>query len=100
MTFLMTLFGLLFVFFIPGFLITRILFDNIELLEKILLSILMSVGFYVFLGMFLGFNETMKNITGGLSTFNIWIYTIIINSLLLAAYLLKSKKQHHKHKKH
>jgi uncharacterized membrane protein len=92
MSFLVTIFGLLFVLFIPGFLITQILFKKSELLEKILLTVLLSIGFYVILGIFLGFNETMKNITGGLSKRNIWIYSIVINLILVVVYFIKSKK--------
>ena len=67
----MQVIAIFFIFFIPGFLITYILFPKVQIYEKILLSILLSIGFYIIIGLILGFNETMKNLTGGLTSYNL-----------------------------
>jgi uncharacterized membrane protein len=93
---LLIILGLLFIFFIPGFLITIIFFEKSEFLEKAILSVLLSIAFFVFLGVMLGFSETMKNITGGLSSLNLWIYSLGLNLLLFAYYLLRRTKKQKK----
>ncbi len=85
--------GLLFVFVIPGLLLTFIIFPKEKKLEKIILTILLSISFFVVLGLILGFNEFTYKITGGLSSFNIWLYTIIINGLLAVVYFVKHHKK-------
>ncbi len=87
-----TILGLLFVFVIPGFLITQIVFPKEKILEKIALTVLLSISFYILLGLILGFNEFTYKITGGLSEFNVWVYSIVINILLLVIYLVKVRK--------
>jgi len=83
--------GLAFGLFIPGFLLTKIIFNNQEILETIAFSIAFSIAIDIFLGLFLGANETMFNITGGITEFNVWYYLIIISIILGFIYLLKHK---------
>jgi len=90
---ILTILGLLFVFAIPGFLVTMIFFEKSDKFEKTILSIILSISFYVLLGVFLGFNETAKNLTGGLSTFNLWIYSLVINIALLVIYIIKKRNK-------
>lgn len=53
--------GLLLVVFIPGFLLTMILFRNISLIERVLLAIGLSFLLDIFLGFLLnGFNAINK----------------------------------------
>ena len=87
-----TILGLLFIFVIPCFLLTQIIFPKEKKLEKIALTVLLSISFYIVLGLVLGFNEFTYRITGGLSEFNVWIYSIVINILLLVIYLVKVRK--------
>jgi len=83
------IFGILFAFFIPGFLLTLLLFNNLNILEEIAFSISFSLIILLFLGLFLGVNETMANLRGGITEFNLWFYLIFLTILLSGAYLIK-----------
>ncbi len=85
------LIGLAFALFIPGFLLTKVLFKDQEILEMIAFSIAFSIAIDIFLGLFLGANETMFEITGGITELNVWFYLIIITIILGIVYLLKWK---------
>ena len=82
-------FGLLFALFIPGFLLTLIFFKELELIEKIGLGMVLSICVDIALGLFLGYNETMKNLTGGIIARNIWIGLILISVILGIVYYFK-----------
>ena len=82
--------GLLFVFVIPGFLLTQIFFKKEKILEKVFLTVLLSVMFIVVLGLVLGFNELTFRLTGGLE--RLWVYVIVLNLILFVMYLKKEKK--------
>ena len=79
--------GLLFGLFIPGFLLTLILFKKIDLLERIALSIGLSIAVDVFVGLFLGANQTMKEITGGITEFGVWLYLIAVSIIFILIYI-------------
>lgn len=83
--------GLGFALFIPGFLLTKILFHEQEILETIAFSVAFSIAIDIFLGLFLGANETMFNITGGITEMNVWFYIMGISLILGVIYLLKWK---------
>lgn len=85
--------GLALALFIPGYLIARIFFKELSELEKVALAFVLSISIDIFLGLFLGYNETMKNITGGITAFNIWIYLTLITLILLIIYLLTMNKE-------
>ena len=87
-----TILGLLFIFVIPGFLITNIIFPKEKKPEKIILTILLSISFYIFLSLILGFNEFTYKITGGLTEFNVWLYSVVINVILVVVYYVKRRK--------
>ncbi len=87
---ILTLIGLIFLFFVPGFLIVKILFEDIKILEVVILSLMLSIGFYVFLGVFLGFSELNMKLTGGLS--KTWTYTLVINLALFVVLIYRLKK--------
>ncbi len=89
-TFIFQAFGLLFVFFIPGFLLTLLFFEDEPWHAKALFSVVISICFTVFLGLLLGFNETMKNITGGLS--KTWMYMLMFNGLLVFMNIFKMSR--------
>lgn len=84
---IMMILGVLFVFIIPGFLLTMIFFEKEPVMEKIALIVVISIGYTVVLGILLGFNKFTYRITGGLG--KLWWYVIISNLLLLAVYILK-----------
>ena len=81
--------GLAFALFIPGFLLTKIIFKEQELLETIAFSIAFSIGIDIFLGLFLGANETMYQLTGGITELNLWFYLLIITSILVVVLVLQ-----------
>ena len=88
--------GLILALFLPGFLLTKLLFDDLKILELIVLSIVFSLFIDIVIGLFLGANEAMSSITGGLTGLNIYFYilvvTIILGFILLAQNKLISKK--------
>ena len=77
------IFGLLFALFIPGFLVALIFFKELELIEKVALAFVFSICIDIIVGLFLGYNEAMKNLTGGITAFNIWIYLVVITIILI-----------------
>ena len=83
--------GLLFSLFIPGFLLTLILFKELDLIEKIGLGMVLSICIDIALGLFLGYNEYMKELTGGIIAKNIWIGLITISLGLFVIYLFQIK---------
>tara|TARA_Y100000310_G_C20570100_1_gene757573 strand:- start:187 stop:483 length:297 start_codon:yes stop_codon:yes gene_type:complete len=88
--------GLSFGLFIPGFLLTLVLFKKINPLERIVISVGLSIGIDILIGLFLGANKTMKEITGGITELNIWLYLIFISVILGVIYLARlPKKSHH-----
>ena len=89
--------GLAFGLFIPGYLLTRILFKEQEILERIALSIGLSIAIDVFVGLFLGANKTMKDITGGITEANVWFYLIAVTAILTT--ILFIQRQTSKRKK-
>ncbi len=84
-------FGLLFSLFIPGFLLTLIFFKELELIEKIGLAFVLSICVDIALGLFLGYNEYMKNLTGGITAANVWGGLLAVSFVLLAVYLVKER---------
>ena len=82
--------GLLFAFIIPGLLLTLIFFNKKELLEKIILTLVLSISFTTLVGLLLGFNELTFRLTGGLK--NLWWFVLFLNLGLLIGYLIKKKK--------
>lgn len=83
---LQAIIGLLFALFIPGYLVTLIFFKELKLLQKIALAITFSIMIDVAIGIFLGYNENMKNITGGVTSGNVWFYSLIVTGFLLVMY--------------
>lgn len=90
--------GLSFGLFIPGYLLTLILFKKIDILERIALAIGLSISIDVLVGLFLGANKTMKEITGGITEFNVWFYLIFVSLALGVVYLFQLQIEHKKKK--
>jgi uncharacterized membrane protein len=88
--------GLAFALFIPGFLLTKIIFPKQEALEMIAFSIAFSIAIDILLGLFLGANEYMADLTGGITEFNLWFYlvtiTVVLGLIFIAQNRLQSKK--------
>ena len=85
--------GLIIALFLPGYLIARIFFKEMSELEKIALAFVLSIAIDIFLGLFLGNNEQMKNLTGGITAMNLWIYLSGITLALLILYLLLNRHE-------
>jgi uncharacterized membrane protein len=81
--------------FITGYLISRIWFKELSELEKVALGFVLSIAIDIFVGLFLGYNETMKNITGGITAFNLWIYLGSITIILLIIWIIKRPEEYH-----
>jgi len=77
-------------FFIPGILLTEIFFLKEEKLFKFLTTVLLSISFFTFLGIFLGYTHLNKMLTGGLSGRNVWLYSIVF-TFIIFLYLLKER---------
>ncbi len=78
--------GAAFFFFIPGYLLTIVLFKKgITNFEKIALSIGLSLAINIFLGLLLAFNKIFISK-------NLWIYIIIISLILLIILFIEKKK--------
>jgi hypothetical protein len=85
--------GLILALFLPGYLIARTFFKELSELEKVALAFVLSISIDIFLGLFLGYNETMKNITGGITAQNLWIYLPLITVILFSIYVYKNPKE-------
>ena len=85
------IFGILFSLFLPGFIFSLVLFNDLEILERIVLSFGISVFLDVLLAFLLGISKTMKSVTGGIVSKNIWIGQMSITLVLLIIYIIKIK---------
>jgi len=81
--------GLAFALFIPGYLVALIFFKEFGTLEKIALGIILSICIDIIIGLFLGYNETMKNLTGGITAINLWIYLLVLSGILFSVYMFQ-----------
>jgi uncharacterized membrane protein len=85
--------GLFIALFFPGYLIARIFFNEIPELEKIALAFVLSIVLDILVGLFLGYNQTMKDLTGGITTLNLWIYLGSITIALVCVYVIVRKDE-------
>jgi uncharacterized membrane protein len=85
--------GLPLALFIPGYLITRIFFKELDELEKVALGFVLSIAVDIAVGLFLGYNEYMKNLTGGITAFNLWLYLGTLTIILIVVWALKNNDE-------
>lgn len=85
--------GLPLALFIPGYLISRIFFNELDELEKIALGFVLSIAIDIFIGLFLGYNKYMKDLTGGITALNLWIYLGSITIILTIFWALIQKEE-------
>lgn len=83
--------GVPLVFFLPGYLIMLIFFDELDLLERIGFGSLLSISLTIALGLFLGYNTSMRDLTGGITAMNLWVHLGSITVALTAIYLVKTR---------
>jgi uncharacterized membrane protein len=79
--------GFLFVLFIPGFLLSLVLFRRMRHMDRFLLSFGLSIAVVAFIGFSLGTGAF--GIQGGISAFNVWISLLIMSALLGLAILFQ-----------
>ena len=84
---IISIIGLLLALFIPGFLITLIFFREVNLLERLMLGITFSIMISIAIGISLGYNKEVKEFTGGINPANVWLWELIVTSVLLAIVL-------------
>lgn len=85
--------GLPLALFVPGYFVARIFFKELEELEKVALGFILSIAIDICVGLFLGYNETMKNFTGGITSLNLWIYLSAITIVLICLYLIRNQDE-------
>jgi len=83
--------GLPLALFVPGYLITLIAFKRINKIERIGFAILFSIIIDILIALFLGYNKTMKELTGGITALNLWMYLSLISIWLFIIYIIKKK---------
>lgn len=84
------IFGILFVMFMPGYLLTFLLFKKLGVIERISLAIGLSISIVVFLGFFLtavGYIAGIKGITA----YSIWFSLLTISLIFLILIIIKAK---------
>ncbi len=84
-------FSFVFLTFIPGFLILKLLKINLSFLKTILLSLGLSLAFLMFFGLLLNTLLSVMGVLDPLSTFNI-VVSVSLVTLLLSALLYKREK--------
>jgi len=70
-----------FLLFIPGYLLTLIIFKKLDKLERIALAIGLSICFSVLVGLVLGYSSSI-----GITSFNLWVSYILVCGLMLIIY--------------
>ena len=85
---LVSMLGLAFALFIPGIFITLIFFREVSFLERILLGIAFSIMISISVGIGLGYNKNVKELTGGITPYNVWKWELIVSGALLIFVLI------------
>jgi len=86
--------GLPLALFLPGYLIARIFFKELDELEKIALGFVISIAIDIIVGLFLGYNETMKNFTGGITALNLWLYLGTLTIILFVTWVVRNNEEY------
>jgi len=86
--------GLPLALFLPGYLIARLFFKELDELEKVALGFVLSIAIDIIIGLFLGYNETMKNLTGGITAINLWLYLGTLTIILIITWIFKNNDEY------
>ena len=89
---IISIIGLLFALFIPGFFITLLFFRESDILERVMLSVTFSIMISIAIGIGLGYNKGVKEITGGISPMNVWIWELIVTAVFAVPALIANRK--------
>jgi uncharacterized membrane protein len=90
------IFGFMLSLFVPGYLLARIFFNDAEPLEKIGLGFVLSIVLDVALGLLLGYNQAVRDITGGITALNMWIYLVGTTVFLFIILMIKDRDDRQK----
>jgi uncharacterized membrane protein len=90
---LVSIIGMLFALFVPGFLITLVFFREVGVLERIMLSITFSIMLSIAIGISLGYDKNVKEFTGGINPKNVWMWELINTSVLLIVVVFLHRKK-------
>ena len=85
--------GLALALFLPGYILARIILREMAGLEKIALGFVLSIALDIIVGLFLGYNKYMKNLTGGITALNLWIYLGGITLILLMLWAIIRREE-------
>ena len=83
--------GLLFGLFIPGYLLSLILFKKLKIIERVCLSIGLSISIIVVLGFFLTAISYLTNIKG-ITALTVWFSLLTISLIFIIVIRRKYKK--------
>ena len=84
------IFGIFFVIFMPGYLLTFLLFKKLKAIERISLAIGLNISIVVFLGFFLtavGYIAGIKGITA----YSVWLSLLAISLIFIILIVIKAK---------
>lgn len=91
---LLSVVGILFIFFVPGYLLSLIIFKEVEIFERIATSIIFSMAITVIIGLLFGASRYNKLFTGGLTIVNIYVGLILISIILFFVYNKINKSEY------
>ena len=80
--------------FLPGFFIVKAFFRELDFIERIGLSVILSISVTILTALFLGFNRQMQEFTGGITPVNMLIYLLSITAILACVYVLRRSVMH------
>jgi uncharacterized membrane protein len=81
--------GFLFVFFVPGFLLSFLVFSKMRALDRFLLGFGLSLAVVAVIAFILG--TEAFGITGGYSAFNVWMSLLIVSGIVGIAVLFQRR---------
>jgi len=79
---LVSILGILMALFIPGFFMSLIFFRRITFLERMVLSFTFSIMIATSIGIALGYDKEVKDITGGVNPSNVWRWELVATGIL------------------
>ncbi|MFC1768587.1 hypothetical protein ACFLZX_02385 [Nanoarchaeota archaeon] len=85
--------GLALGLFIPGYILSLIILKKISKLERVAVSFGLSIAIDILIGLFLGLNETMRSLTGGITTLNVYLYLTVVSIVLGIIYFFTSTRK-------
>ncbi len=99
-TILQIVLGFAFGLFIPGYIMVRLFFSDLNKIEQVAVAIALSIATDIAIGIFLGYNKAWAQVTGGITQFTVWRAMLVVTAVLAIALFIKLGVQYAKtHKK-